>query len=174
MRLVRHRAGSETLGCHLPALRVSVRSLACLQQNKHRANYKTTDNYPMTYIKQHLKYNTIMTGKVKKILEEIHPLDIIREVQKWPALYVKDSPERANTHFKLKIWHEIAKELFPEWDLYSQSDKDNKSKYFSQYIISIGRTIERRSRCTNSYLRLYRFKSTTSSTYCYLCVLCTS
>lgn len=70
-----------------------------------------------------------MSGKTKKILEEIHPLHIIRVVQKWPALYVKDAPERVNTHFKLKIWCEVAKELFPEWETYTKRDKDNKSKF---------------------------------------------
>ncbi|XP_046971857.1 uncharacterized protein LOC124538732 [Vanessa cardui] len=67
-----------------------------------------------------------MASKSKKILEEIHPLHIIREVQKWPVLYVKDNPERANLHFKYKIWNEIAKALFTDWDSYSESEKECK------------------------------------------------
>ncbi|XP_050355067.1 uncharacterized protein LOC126776517 isoform X2 [Nymphalis io] len=67
-----------------------------------------------------------MTSKSKKILEDIHPLHIIREVQKWPPLYVKDSPERANLHIKNKIWKEIAKQLFNDWDSYGDSEKESK------------------------------------------------
>ncbi|KAM3958477.1 uncharacterized protein ACR2FA_007499 [Aphomia sociella] len=61
-----------------------------------------------------------------KILEEIHPLNIIREVQKRPALYTKDGTERANLHLKNKIWNEIAKSLFPEWESFSKHNKLSK------------------------------------------------
>ncbi|XP_059053106.1 uncharacterized protein LOC131847541 [Achroia grisella] len=61
-----------------------------------------------------------------KLLEEIHPLDIIREVQKWPALYTKDGTERANLHFKNKIWYEIGKSLFPPWESFPEHEKLSK------------------------------------------------
>ncbi|XP_028157717.1 uncharacterized protein LOC114350947 [Ostrinia furnacalis] len=80
----------------------------------------------MSYFEQYLKYNTKMKSKAKKILEEIHPLAIIKEVEKWPVLYAKDSSDRNNTHFKIKIWHEVAKEVFPDWHSYSREDKDIK------------------------------------------------
>ncbi|CAH2227181.1 uncharacterized protein LOC120633789 [Pararge aegeria] len=67
-----------------------------------------------------------MGTKCKKILEEIHPLSIIREVQKWPVLYVKDNPERANLHFKNKVWNEIAKALFTDWETYTDWEKESK------------------------------------------------
>lgn len=69
-----------------------------------------------------------MVSKSKKILEEIHPLHIIREVQKWPVLYTKDSLEHANQHFKNKIWREIAKALFADWDSYNEGEQDCKSE----------------------------------------------
>ncbi|XP_023949520.2 uncharacterized protein LOC112054093 [Bicyclus anynana] len=65
-------------------------------------------------------------GSNKKILEEIHPLSIIREVQKWPVLYAKDSPERANLRFKHKVWTEIAKTLFTDWDCFSDWEQESK------------------------------------------------
>ncbi|XP_052755401.1 uncharacterized protein LOC113513401 [Galleria mellonella] len=66
-----------------------------------------------------------MAGK-GKLLEEIHPVDIIHEVQKWPALYRKDGSERANAHLKNKIWNEIAKSLFPDWDSFPEYEKISK------------------------------------------------
>ncbi|XP_050683977.1 uncharacterized protein LOC126978900 [Leptidea sinapis] len=68
----------------------------------------------------------IMLRSKIKILEEIHPLDVIQEVEKWPVLYVKDCPERMNHHFKNKIWNEIGKALLPEWEQYSDSEKNVK------------------------------------------------
>ncbi|XP_038221269.1 transcription factor Adf-1-like [Zerene cesonia] len=64
--------------------------------------------------------------KCKKILEDIHPLNVIKEVQKWPVLYQKDNPERLNFHFKTKIWYEVAKNLIPEWEQLSDSEKEIK------------------------------------------------
>lgn len=72
-----------------------------------------------------------MGGKPKKLLEQIHPLHIIKEVQKWPALYVKDTSERPNTHFKKKLWCEVAKALFPEWETYTKEEMENKGKLTS-------------------------------------------
>ncbi|XP_045454775.1 uncharacterized protein LOC123664225 [Melitaea cinxia] len=67
-----------------------------------------------------------MVSRGKKILEDIHPLNIIREVQKWPVLYEKDSPERANLHFKNKIWYEVAKSLFPDWETLDERERECK------------------------------------------------
>ena len=72
----------------------------------------------------------------KKILEEIHPLNIIKEVQKWPLLYTKDSPERTNLHFKTKIWKEIARALFKDWESLNETEKDSKSKYCSHFFLT--------------------------------------
>ncbi|XP_013191028.1 uncharacterized protein LOC106135312 [Amyelois transitella] len=62
----------------------------------------------------------------QKILEEIHPLALIREVQLRPALYSRNNPEVASNHHKLKIWAEVAENLFPDWDLCSARSKDEK------------------------------------------------
>lgn len=67
-----------------------------------------------------------MVSRGKKILEDIHPLNIIREVQKWPVLYEKDSPERAHSHFKNKIWHEVAKSVFPDWETLDERERECK------------------------------------------------
>ncbi|XP_045504461.1 uncharacterized protein LOC123701081 [Colias croceus] len=64
--------------------------------------------------------------KCKKILEDIQPLNVIKEVQKWPVLYQKDNPERLNFHFKTKVWYEVAKNLIPEWEQLSDSEKEIK------------------------------------------------
>ncbi|XP_022119155.2 transcription factor Adf-1 isoform X3 [Pieris rapae] len=64
--------------------------------------------------------------KNKKILEEIHPLNIIKEVQKWPVLYEKDNLERTNFHFKTKVWKEVAKTLIPDWEELSEIQKEVK------------------------------------------------
>ncbi|XP_034836089.1 uncharacterized protein [Maniola hyperantus] len=67
-----------------------------------------------------------MGTKSRKILEEIHPLSLIQEVQKWPVLYMKDNPDRLNIHFKNKVWHEIAKTLFSNWETYTDWEKESK------------------------------------------------
>ncbi|XP_045517027.1 uncharacterized protein LOC123709621 isoform X1 [Pieris brassicae] len=64
--------------------------------------------------------------KNKKILEDIHPLNIIKEVQKWPVLYEKDNLERTNFHFKTKVWKEVAKTLIPDWEELSEIQKEVK------------------------------------------------
>ncbi|CAG9793159.1 unnamed protein product [Diatraea saccharalis] len=61
-----------------------------------------------------------------KILEDVHPLHIIMEVQKWPALYVRDCPERAAPHFRMKLWTEVAKAVIPDWEIYSKAEKQSK------------------------------------------------
>ncbi|KAJ0172018.1 hypothetical protein K1T71_011991 [Dendrolimus kikuchii] len=68
-----------------------------------------------------------MSKKCKKLLEDVLPLNIIREVEKWPVLYARDCPERANARFRQKIWHEVARGIFAEWDSYSNHEKDNKA-----------------------------------------------
>ncbi|CAF4881460.1 unnamed protein product [Pieris macdunnoughi] len=62
----------------------------------------------------------------KKILEEIHPLNIIKEVQKWPVLYEKDNTERTNFYFRTKVWMEVAKSLIPDWEELSEIQKEVK------------------------------------------------
>ncbi|XP_072933075.1 uncharacterized protein [Epargyreus clarus] len=62
----------------------------------------------------------------KKILQEIHPLNLIKEVQKWPVLYEKGSPERVNMHLKNKMWWEVSKALFEDWDSYTKDVKELK------------------------------------------------
>ncbi|CAK1546839.1 unnamed protein product [Leptosia nina] len=67
-----------------------------------------------------------MSRQRKKILEEIHPLNIIKEVQKWPVLYDRDNLERSNHNFRQKVWCEVAKSLFPDWPQMSNTQKDMK------------------------------------------------
>lgn len=64
----------------------------------------------------------------KKILEDIHPLNIIKEVQKWPVLYEKDNVERSNFHFKTKVWKEVAKTLIPDWGQLTDTEKELKGR----------------------------------------------
>lgn len=66
-----------------------------------------------------------MAGK-HKILEQIHPLHLIREVQKRPVIYSRNSPEMANLHFRFQVWSEVAQSLFPDWHMYSEKSKDEK------------------------------------------------
>jgi hypothetical protein len=70
-----------------------------------------------------------MSLRPKKLLEEIHPLNIIHEVQKWPALYARECPERASAHFRNKVWTEIARALFSDWDYCDKRDRSNRSKH---------------------------------------------
>ncbi|CAH0731274.1 unnamed protein product, partial [Brenthis ino] len=93
-----------------------------------------------------------MVSKSKKILEEIHPLHIIREVQKWPVLYTKDSVERANQHFKNKIWREIAKSLFADWDSYNEMEQDCKITDLTKRWRNLRDTFKRQL-CTEKRIR---------------------
>lgn len=68
-----------------------------------------------------------MGKKGKKLLEDVLPLHIIREVEKWPVLYARDCPERANARFRQKIWHEVARGIFPDWDTCEKDEKENKA-----------------------------------------------
>ena len=68
-----------------------------------------------------------MSSSKKKILEQILPVRIIREVEKWPVLYMRDCPEVLNPHFKKKVWQEVAKALIEDWDSYSAAEKECKS-----------------------------------------------
>ncbi|KAJ8709452.1 hypothetical protein PYW07_009278 [Mythimna separata] len=67
-----------------------------------------------------------MAWPKKKILEEILPVRIIREVEKWPVLYMRSCAEapRDNTHFRKKVWNEVAKALIEGWDSYSPTEKE--------------------------------------------------
>ncbi|OWR51189.1 dorsal interacting protein 3 [Danaus plexippus plexippus] len=69
-----------------------------------------------------------MEFKSNKILEEVHPLNIIREIQKWPVLYSRDGSQRptAGTHFRSRVWAEVARNLFQEWDQFDQQTQEQK------------------------------------------------
>ncbi|CAB3232960.1 unnamed protein product [Arctia plantaginis] len=62
----------------------------------------------------------------KRILEDVKPLRIIREVEKWPAIYEKDSPEMSNHHFRHKVWEEVAKNVFENYQIYTAEEKKSK------------------------------------------------
>lgn len=54
---------------------------------------------------------------------------------------MRDCPEMPNTHFKNKVWHEVAKALIDDWDSYSQAEKECKGgqktksiKLYKKYI----------------------------------------
>ncbi|CAG5057020.1 unnamed protein product [Parnassius apollo] len=80
----------------------------------------------MASAEKNAQISLALCGKKKKLLEEIHPLHIIREVQKWPGLYVKNSPEQTNVNLKHKMWIGIAKALFNDWDKFSADEKECK------------------------------------------------
>ncbi|XP_053615356.1 uncharacterized protein LOC128678083 isoform X2 [Plodia interpunctella] len=62
----------------------------------------------------------------QKILEEIHPLALIQEVQQRPALYSRDNAEVASAHHKHRIWADVAQSLFPDWDLCSARTREDR------------------------------------------------
>ncbi|XP_041982737.1 uncharacterized protein LOC121735848 [Aricia agestis] len=64
----------------------------------------------------------------QKILEDLHPLAIIREVEKWPVLYRGDSRDRGNKPYKSKVWKKVAEKLFEDWNTLSDKEKENKVK----------------------------------------------
>lgn len=77
-----------------------------------------------------------MNKRPKKLLEDVLPLNIIREVEKWPVLYARDCPERANARFRHKIWQEVARGLFADWDSYSNHEKENKGERLTLSFLS--------------------------------------
>ncbi|RVE43480.1 hypothetical protein evm_011878 [Chilo suppressalis] len=64
--------------------------------------------------------------RAKKILEEVHPLHIIAEVQKRPGLYSRECPESASPHHRTQLWSEVARVVLPGWHTYSKLQKQTK------------------------------------------------
>ncbi|CAG9568437.1 unnamed protein product [Danaus chrysippus] len=73
-----------------------------------------------------------MEFKSNKILEEVHPLNIIREIQKWPVLYSRDGSERprAGTRRRSEVWREVARNLLRDWDQLDRRTQELKRTYY--------------------------------------------